>query len=233
LENELERDLGKRDATESESVARHVGRSLQKNASVSERNTRMARVSANWVHPDGTGALKKTDRKPSASRAADGRLAATQSPASSTWRFFVQGRFRSLICPPEERVTRRRSQVGFARCSVCDRQSFARTTPSNRTTNRGSGEKPLQTGGTQLTGPFSLVRFVEGILRKARVSRLLREQRSRVSLQFRLSGGGRWIRTLSPVSSCWVRSYLSATYGDFIPGPSAAEKRIRLGYAIE
>jgi len=49
----------------------------------------------------------------------------------------------------------------------------------------------------------------------------------------RLAGGGRWIRTLSPVSSCWVRSYLSATYGDFIPGPSAAEKRIRLGYAIE
>src|ERR1039457_5186700 len=38
--------------------------------------------------------------------------------------------------------------------------------------------KPVQTGGTQLTGPFSLVRFVEGILRKARVSRLLREQRS-------------------------------------------------------
>src|ERR1035438_5350306 len=84
-------------------------------------------------------------------------------------------------------------------------------------------------GGTQLTGPFSLVRFVEGILRKARVSRQLREQRSRVSLQFRLSGGGRWIRTLSPVSICRVRSYLSATYGDFIPGPSAAEKRIRLG----
>src|ERR1035438_1836614 len=45
-------------------------------------------------------------------------------------------------------------------------------------------------GGTQLTGPFSLVRFVEGILRKARVSRQLREQRSRVSLQSRLSGGG-------------------------------------------
>src|ERR1019366_6846673 len=40
-------------------------------------------------------------------------------------------------------VTRRRSQVGFARCSVCDRQSFARTTPSNRTTNRGSGENGL------------------------------------------------------------------------------------------
>src|ERR1017187_4274737 len=60
--------------------------------------------------------------------------------------------------------------------------------------------------------------------------RFSEESRS-VSLQLRLAGGGRWIRTLSPVSSCWVRSYLSATYGDFIPGPSAAEKRIRLGYA--
>ena len=50
------------------------------------------------VHPDGTGALKKTDRKPSASRAADGRLAATQSPASSTWRFFVDRRL-SIVSP--------------------------------------------------------------------------------------------------------------------------------------
>src|SRR5664279_291131 len=93
--------------------------------------------------------------------------------------------------------------------------------------------KPLQTGKTQLTGPFSLVRFVEGILRKARVSRLLREQRSRVSLQFRLSGGGSWIRTLDTVSHYPVRSGFSVTCQDSIPGTSAAEKRIRLGHAIE
>src|SRR5664280_143700 len=143
------------------------------------------------------------------------------------------GSSRSAATAPEERVTRRRSQVGFARCSVCDRQSFARTTPSNRTTNRGSGENRCKREGRSSPGHFSLVRFREEIPRNFGLFRLFQEQRRGVSLQLRLSGGGRWIRTLSPVSSCWVRYYLSATYGDFIPGPSAAEKRIRLGYAIE
>src|ERR1017187_6167317 len=142
------------------------------------------------------------------------------------------GSYTAVRRAPEERVTRRRSQVGFARCSVCDRQSFARTTPSNRTTNRGSGENRCN-GSDATERSFSLVRFVEEIPRKVGLFRLFQEKRSRVSLQWRLRGGGRWIRTLSPVSSCWVRSYLSATYGDFIPGPSVAEKRIRLGYAIE
>src|ERR1039457_2394914 len=94
-------------------------------------------------------------------------------------------------------------------------------------------EKNLCNGSDVAHRLFSLVRFVEEIPRKVRLFRIFQGQCPWVSLQLRLYGGGRWIRTLSPVSSCWVRSYLSATYDDFIPGPSAAEKRIRLGYAIE
>ena len=59
-------------------------------------------------------------------------------------------------------VTRRRSQVGFARCSVCDRQSFARTTPSNRTTNRGSGENRCKREGRSSPGHF----LSSGLLRE-------------------------------------------------------------------
>src|ERR1019366_4816676 len=94
-------------------------------------------------------------------------------------------------------------------------------------------EKTRCNGSDAAQRPFSLVRFVEEIPRKVGLFPIFQEQRRRISLQLRLHGGGRWIRTFSPVSSCWVRSYLSATYGDFIPGPSAAEKRIRLGHAIE
>src|ERR1022692_1115695 len=93
-------------------------------------------------------------------------------------------------------------------------------------------EKTRCNGSDAAQRPFSLVRFVEEIPRKVGLFPIFQEQRRRISLQLRLHGGGRWIRTLSPVSSCWVRYYLSATYGDFIPRPSAAEKRIRLGYAI-
>src|ERR1035438_10255438 len=93
-------------------------------------------------------------------------------------------------------------------------------------------EKTRCNGSDAAQRPFSLVRFVEEIPRKVGLFPIFQEQRRRISLQLRLRGGGRWIRTLSPVSSFWVWSYLSVTYGDFIPGPSAAEKRIRLGYWI-
>jgi hypothetical protein len=56
----------------------------------------------------------------------------------------------------------RPNPVGFARCSVCDRQSFARTTPSNRTTNRGSGENRCKREGRSSPGHF----LSSGLLRE-------------------------------------------------------------------
>src|ERR1019366_6349054 len=117
-------------------------------------------------------------------------------PETGFWEVSVEdsvwiqwGSYTAVRRAPEERVTRRRSQVGFARCSVCDRQSFARTTPSNRTTNRGSGENRCN-GSDATERSFSLVRFVEEIPRKVGLFRLFQEKRSRVSLQWRLRGGG-------------------------------------------
>src|ERR1039457_5722900 len=50
----------------------------------------------------------------------------------------------------------------LARCSVCDRQSFARTTPSNRTVNRGSGENRCKREGRSSPGHF----LSSGLLRE-------------------------------------------------------------------
>ena len=94
-------------------------------------------------------------------------------------------------------------------------------------------EKNRCNGSDAAERSFSLVWFVEEIPRKVGLFRLFQEKRSRVSLQWRLRGGGRWIRTLDTVSHYPVRSGFSATCQDSIPGTSAAEKRIRLGHAIE
>jgi|SRR5271166_4446930 len=55
------------------------------------------------------------------------------------------------------------------------------------------------------------VRFVEEIPRKVGPFRLFQEQRSRVSLQLRLHGGGRWIRTLGPLLVNALTSRVSAS----------------------
>ena len=58
-------------------------------------------------------------------------------------------------------------------------------------------EKNRWNGSDAAQRPFSLVRFVEEIQRKVGPFRLFQEQRSRVSLQLRLHGGGRsQVRTL-------------------------------------
>ena len=50
--------------------------------------------------------------------------------------------------------------------------------------------KTAAIGTSQLGATLSLVRFVEEVLRESGVSRLFQEQRSSVSLQLRLRGGG-------------------------------------------
>src|ERR1019366_6866058 len=90
-------------------------------------------------------------------------------PETGFWEVSVEdsvwiqwGSYTAVRRAPEERVTRRRSQVGFARRSVCDRQSFARATPSNRTTNRGSGENRCKREGRSSPGHF----LSSGLLRE-------------------------------------------------------------------
>src|ERR1017187_2821212 len=94
-------------------------------------------------------------------------------------------------------------------------------------------EKTAATAAKRLKGQFSLVRFREEIPQNFGLFRLFQEQRRGVSLQLRLSGGGRWIRTSNTVSNYALRSCVSATCLDSILEASAAEKRIRPGHAIE